>query len=90
MSKLTEIETICQSHEPTTREGEDEEEAGEKTPLDELVAAVLEIMYATDEEFAEGDELQEGDEGEEGELVDVQEESPLQEAAVANESDEEY
>jgi len=79
MSKLTEIETICQSHETTTTE-EGEEEV--KTPCDELVAAVLEIMYATDEEFAEGDV------GEEEEEVAAEE--PLLDLAAENESDEEY
>ena len=83
MSKLTEIETICQNYNSTKEE--EEEANGEenvdkvKTPLEELVEAVLEIMYATEEEFAEGDEG-------EKELLPGDEE----ELAASNDSAEEY
>lgn len=82
MSKLSEIETICQNHN-SVNEKEDEEENAEKekTPLEDLVDAVLEIMYATEEEFADGDDV----EGEEEE-----EPLPEKELAASNDSDEEY
>ena len=81
MSKLTEIETICQQHEASmTTTGE--AEAEEKSACGELVAAVLEIMYATDEGFAEGGEEEE--EEEEPEPVVGEAEPPPED------SDEEY
>ena len=81
MSKLSDIETICQSHSVASEEGKEDET--EKTELEELVAAVIDILSATDDGFADGDDV-EGDEEEEAE------EERFLEDAIATESDEEY
>ena len=80
MSKLSDIESICQNHSPGTEEGKEDE--AEKTELEELVAAVIDILSATDDGFADGDDV-EADEEE-------AEEEPLLEDAIVTESDEEY